>query len=282
MPLGYTAFVQDNMTTSLGKVSDYDDLLQDILQPNLANQQALDHLRAQKASLIESLLTQQAWIWQGGNWVFDNNASLLAESTLQSLRQAEGQIDAVQMSLSQPLIANIQNLQNMNFGISDNKIFESNQKLTNAMHLQILAQGLSYLPTESELSRIRAVADQCPLDGGIAVYQARAMMEAFTGEVFEDKAKCKKVENRGSTVRLDEVTVAPNPASRVVTVAWGNKQYMNIKIVDALGKSIYDAPVEQDAETQSIDVADWVNGIYYIYLYDATGTTITKKLVINK
>jgi hypothetical protein len=57
---------------------------------------------------------------------------------------------------------------------------------------------------------------------------------------------------------------------------------MNIKIFDALGKSIYDAPVEQDAETQSIDVADWVNGIYYIYLYDATGTTITKKLVINK
>jgi Secretion system C-terminal sorting domain len=282
IPLGYAAFVQDNMTTSLGKVSDYDDLLQDVLQPNPAHQQALDQLRAQKASLIESLLTQQAWIWQGGNWVFDNNASLLAESTLQSLRQAEGQIDAVQISLSQPLIANIQNLQNMNFGISDNKIFESNQKLTNAMHLQILAQGLSYLPTESELSRIRAVADQCPLDGGIAVYQARAMMEAFTGEVLEDKAKCKKVENRGSTARLDEVTIAPNPASRVVTVAWGNKQYMNIKVFNALGGSIYDAPVEQDAETQSIDVADWVNGIYYIYLYDATGTTITKKLVINK
>jgi hypothetical protein len=177
----------------------------------------------------------------------------------------------------------------LNSAIITTEITEANRvTMNNLIH--------SYLTTDldsaiNDYTTIFAIANQCPYAGGLAVYQARAIIHSLNDTVeFDDDALCLldgvfKQSNKKNLKEISqEVFVRPNPASDLVTVSLLNKEdgICEIKIFDNLGVEVVKKQMNcKDAQIK-LDVKSLPSGVYFIKMYNQSSWNFVQKLVITR
>lgn len=121
-------------------------------------------------------------------------------------------------------LAQVSGLLTQNNGITSNNTWISNRKTVNRIYLETLAQGID-TATAQQMSDLLAVANQCLLEGGDAVLQARAMYNGFAKEplVIDDSDICTLGNPRQQNAQPSgsmpyHTTLAPNPARDAFTL----------------------------------------------------------------
>lgn len=116
------------------------------------------------------------------------------------------------------------------------------------------------------LNQIKSIADQCPDDGGFAVFAARAWYRRFEPMArWEGLSNC--LEER-PIVTLDEaipalgMKVSPNPATNRLQVVFDTEPMPESRFLmfDLTGKKVLDQPLNNSKST--FDITDLPPGLY--------------------
>ncbi|MCW5922879.1 MAG: hypothetical protein KIS77_11080 [Saprospiraceae bacterium] len=124
------------------------------------------------------------------------------------------------------LAAEIPGILALNNSIASSDTWVANRKTVNRIYLEAIASGVD-TATQQQISDLLAVANQCALEGGDAVLQARAIYNALAEEplMLNDMEICelgvgersdKSVAGQNHTAH--QVSIAPNPARDVFTL----------------------------------------------------------------
>ncbi len=174
----------------------------------------------------------------------------------------------------------------LNSGISTSGLYDDNEKTLNAIYLQTEAKGLPVLLAHK--NTIRAIAEQCALDGGDAVYRARAWYAQFTGTMISED-DCISTGGRESlkdaqeSVEKEELRLFPNPASQMLNVEYNAGTDQMLTFYNQFGVELRRLPLKEGGNKLTIDLKGLPDGIYLVKVQDGTaGSGISKKLVIHK
>jgi hypothetical protein len=139
----------------------------------------------------------------------------------------------------------------LNAGIPATDALVANRKALNRIWLETLASG-NYNATQGQLDDLLAVAEQCFLEGGDAVLQARALYGALAQPLsFDDISICGgEIEERNQRdLKVQSafaVKVVPNPAKDQFSVqASGVPEgaWLHVQIADLNGKILKDTRI---------------------------------------
>jgi len=177
-----------------------------------------------------------------------------------------------------------------NDAISTAEIFETNQKSYNEVYLQTIAKDIFEFTTNQQ-EIIANIADQCPLTGGRAVLNARAI-RSFYEQVQYDDTKCQRTEERNYDNKLqqDEVSelefyVFPNPAKDLITISLNQPLNDNtvLLVSDMLGNNIIQRELKAGISNVEVGVQQLTSGVYTVHIFNEQGlTTTSKKITILK
>lgn len=279
----YSSFIQNEQNSSVGKTTAYETELRHTLNISHSDLSALQQLQQDRQNISENIAEQAVWKWENEQLVFDADAQQAVNTMTEQLQQIESALDAVQNNLREGVVSNVAILALDNAAIPASDIFEINQQTVNALHLQLLKHGIDYQPDNVELQQIANIAQQCPFTGGLAVYQARAMLEAFTGEVVDDPSACVNVIERSTKTMINSgnISIAPNPANRQIIVN-SMTPVTGITVFNALGNLVYTISGSSESTGYIIDVATWADGFYFIQVNDKKGQQTIHKIVVSK
>ncbi|MCO6490754.1 MAG: T9SS type A sorting domain-containing protein, partial [Phaeodactylibacter sp.] len=133
--------------------------------------------------------------------------------------------------------------------------------------------GLSEMPVE-DVGVLENIALQCPLEGGSAVFSARAFLAVATRQVlWHDDIECGGGEAQRLSAPVDaqpgiveEVAIYPNPAKEQVIVDWRHSegQVINIQLLDIYGKAHQQIPIEPGAKNCVLSISHLKAGLYMV------------------
>ena len=178
----------------------------------------------------------------------------------------------------------IQNLLTLNAGVSTSSVMIANHQTLNNIVLHLLANDESQ-PSEATLSVLAAIAGQCPISGGDAVYEARAIVERITGATFEDAVLC-NTGNRPSNERTisttfsaGQVQVFPNPTTGMISWAGLEGEAVTLQVFNALGQQV----AERNSTENGVDLSHLPSGVYHIKFLTSDNTIrLNKSVVLEK
>ena len=136
-------------------------------------------------------------------------------------------------------------------------------------------------------------ANQCPIEGGSAVYQARAIL-ALQGVIqdYDDQALCGRVKafqrpptSGGKTAPVYKtLQVYPNPTRDVVMVKWTISDFQkgHLVINDLFGRQLLTRVLESGSNTIELDLSALSSGVYFIQVKLDDQTPMAHKVVISK
>jgi len=168
---------------------------------------------------------------------------------------------------------------------SDN-LLEQNRKTVQQLYLQTIGLGIAHL-TPQQLAEAEAIAVQCPLEGGSAVYAARALYRLNIDRVFMDDSLCstsqerRAVEGKMLTSYGKWIRLIPNPAADFVTVEGldiSQDQLVEISLLDITGKLCLSRIVEQGDIVLS--TATLSEGVYICQVKLQGKPPVSLKLII--
>ena len=173
-------------------------------------------------------------------------------------------------ALAQARQTQIADLIALNTVVSPTLDCDANHRTVNGIVLRLLGSEDTQ-PTEMELSTLDAIAKQCPLKGGDAVYVARSIVAYHTGNSYEQSVDCTEIEERGTGSYLgNTVKFFPNPTTGWLNWSTPFESAARIRVVDALGRVI----LERESPTNSADLSGLPNGLYYVQLVSTTGSLL--------
>jgi Secretion system C-terminal sorting domain len=178
----------------------------------------------------------------------------------------------------------IQNLLTLNAGVGTSTVCVANHNLVNNIVLNLLATDETE-PSATNLTILEVIAAQCPIEGGDAVYEARAIVERLTGQTFDDAITCasgsRPSNGRDNSERIATSSIAffPNPTSGLLQWTGTEGKIVTIRIFDQLGVMVK----EQNVENPQVDLSLLPNGLYFIQMMGAEGTLLlTQKISLLK
>lgn len=211
----------------------------------------------------------------------DCKTAVFAEryATLVSQRNtAAAQLEAYYFSLDTARINKIDALLTLNTAVVDTILPATNQKDYNDILLRLLKTDT--LAT-GDLATLVAIAEQCPLQGGDAVYEARAIVGHFTGEAFDDYEICDDAQQREK--RLDtsklpqQIRLYPNPTTGLVY--W---QGINGPAVAEVYNHLGQLQLRRELPDASLDLGKLPAGAYWIRLLCEGFTPFTHSVFLVK
>ena len=168
-------------------------------------------------------------------------------------------------------------------------IVESNQQTVNTQILQKLITP-SYVYSLSDITSIDVIANQCPLEGGNAVYQARILLMAIAANVIEFDDNCDyNVERSMQTMQTNSIEepeilfkLYPNPNNGTMLLDYklNATDKAEIKIYDVAGKLI--SKYELNSSSTQINIHDdLLNSSIYFYQIKVNDRVVqSDKLII--
>ena len=139
----------------------------------------------------------------------------------------------------------------------------------------------------SVLASIKDIADQCPKDGGYAVYDARTIYISYFHDArWDDLTNCDEgIEERTIAPAEEEWTmqIAPNPSDKQVFISFDRAlpSAMTLQISDASGKVVYVGQVEKGQQSLSIQTNEFQAGIYFVDVQGAIAFPQHRFVVIH-
>jgi hypothetical protein len=163
-------------------------------------------------------------------------------------------------------------------------LLEQNRKTVQRIYLQTMGMGIAQLNAQ-QLAEAEAIAVQCPLDGGSAVFAARALYHLNVDRVFLDDSICVPVQERKEVHAIHPIgeglSLVPNPSNEVVTIE-GLKQFMDqrveISLLDITGKVCFNKAIEtRDATISTIGLLE---GVYICQIKISGNPPVALKLIV--
>jgi len=165
---------------------------------------------------------------------------------------------------------------------------EQNYKDVNDIYISLLdgnaIDSLQYQMLES-------IAMQCPQQGGIAVYRARALLEVIDDNIRQWDDNCSSSSrlasgspSENSSGQTPDVFLYPNPNDGNMTLSYILPEHQQGKLVvyDLMGNVVSTTTLASGSQQQSINLSQLSSGVYY---YQVTyGDMIIKndKIIIVK
>ena len=162
----------------------------------------------------------------------------------------------------------------------------------NDAHLAYYAKYESN-PDSTDLIGLNAIANQCPLLGGHAVYRARALLTVFTGQQvdYQDSLTCAQGQafyapypsGQASQVLSDRVLIYPNPASDQVHLSWAIPvaQTSTLRVTDLLGRLMLQVKIQPGQVSHVLPVSSLQNGLYWFQI-ELDGSRSLQQVMINR
>ncbi|HNM26305.1 MAG TPA: T9SS type A sorting domain-containing protein, partial [Saprospiraceae bacterium] len=191
---------------------------------------------------------------------------------------AATQLEALYFSIDTTRRNQIQTLASLNAAVTTSLASDTNHKTVNAIVFQLL---LSDTLAAGDLAVLEAIAGQCPLEGGDAVYEARAIVMQLTGADFNDLDICASA-NR-SIVRTEKKAEAktvlyPNPTTGLVRWAESATDLVQVEVYDPFGRLL----LTRLTTDPYIDLRPLPDGRYWIRLYSPAGGSTVQQVILVK
>jgi hypothetical protein len=87
----------------------------------------------------------------------------------------------------------------------------------------------------------------------------------------------------GPTERVQApLSIAPNPASEQVQIAWEGKEAGSLRVFDAAGRLVWEQPVSSGSQLHTLAVADWPPGLYSVAAESPGGVRRSGRFVVMR
>jgi hypothetical protein len=201
-----------------------------------------------------------------------------------ALRQKMAQWYGYENGLKAAYNSQLPALLSENAAITTSNTFADNEKTLNTLRLthQYLTGSTPADPVV--LERVKSIADQCPKEGGFAVYEARtAYRNYFPQQTWDDRTLC-KVELRSTPSRSTSANpsywVQPNPANQSVGFYASQLPETPTKVNLYAFTGALVATQVFISNALTIDTQQLPAGMYYYTIHNESGTLQSGKLII--
>lgn len=133
-------------------------------------------------------------------------------------------------------------------------------------------QSLSYDEDSISVHQLDSLASLCPMYHGLAVYQARALLDAIS--YFEyDPSTCEyavpsQEDKKEIEVQVDEwrVIVYPNPSRDYIYVlkSRGQQELLNLTLRNSIGVVVKKLDMRELDTYVKLEISDLIPGVYYL------------------
>jgi hypothetical protein len=193
---------------------------------------------------------------------------------------ASSQINAIDASLLMQTAVQIELIKLQNQALNANEIWEVNQKSVNDWTLSALNGEELNLELAPE---VFAIANQCPLEGGDAVYEARGLYATFFDDLleFDDNRLCHEVNERQNKVEKPDngLTIYPNPVDDILYIKGNDFENAYYSISNNLGQIVKNGKVT----SSSIITSDLFPGLYLFSITDPISNKfIAYKFIVER
>jgi hypothetical protein len=155
-------------------------------------------------------------------------------------------------------------------GIVPSDLIENNQVRINNLYYNTIGSGADEInPVQAD--SILEIAIQCPLLGGNAVYEARALYLHYDADYeYNDELTCLQagIVMRKKQVLKDGIsaTVFPNPAKEIATLKYNIATDGEVIVFNSLGNLLSKINLEADQTEIAISLKNYASGIYILKL----------------
>ncbi|MBK9275196.1 MAG: right-handed parallel beta-helix repeat-containing protein [Flavobacteriales bacterium] len=180
---------------------------------------------------------------------------------------------------------NADNIQDANAGVAASELIEENEKVVNDIYLATVGKDLNVF-TATQANDLFAIANQCPMRGGNAVFKARSLYWLINDDYdFDDPLLCQP---HGIIVKdmavqpVNGMTVVPNPASDEVTLIL-NRPLVELgvfEVYDAIGAQVMQQIMPMELPRISFSTAALAPAIYHYQVRGPSGIIGVGKLTI--
>ncbi len=214
--------------------------------------------------------------------------SVLVQQRLQEMQNieiAEANADTLSGAIIAQRVLGADAIVLENSGIATNLVFESNKYAVNDIYLSTVAKDILEF-NQIQTDTLMAIAFQCPLTGGSAVYEARSLLAMALDTVYNDSLLCSGVDNRGSGKvgenKENGFSLFPNPAKQEVNVLLPGNSLQNGKVVisNAMGIRVVDRPIRKGDVRVTIKTSSLAPGFYLLTIFDSKTKIFSEQLVI--
>jgi len=151
--------------------------------------------------------------------------------------------------------------------IGTSRLIEENTKQVNDIWLATVAQEVDTLST-AQAATLLAIADQCPMLGGNAVYAARALYRQVNDTLaWDDQLLCLPHGIIVKSVQQEDVatlTIVPNPARDNATLVLDRplEQPGMLKVLDMTGKEVLRLDIPEGELRTEFAIGALASGLY--------------------
>ncbi|MCC7506031.1 MAG: right-handed parallel beta-helix repeat-containing protein, partial [Saprospiraceae bacterium] len=268
-----TTFKTSRSTQPVGKLASIAEERAKLYQLTSAQHSTLEGYRTTFLQKTAEIRTQDS-LRQAGSMINES-----AYATLVSQRNiAADQIQAFYYTLDTARISKINTLLVQNTAVVDTILPATNQKGLNDILLR-------FLKTDSlatgDLDDLIAIAEQCPLEGGDAVLEARALVGHFTGQGFDDYTACGNAQQRQFINSEKDGAVVlkwyPNPTTGMIFFP-DIQGEVKAEVYNQLGQ----LQLRQNLTDARLDLGLLPNGVYVVRLLREEQAPVTRSVVLNK
>jgi hypothetical protein len=185
-------------------------------------------------------------------------------------------------------------LRSQNGSIAVTEVYEYNEKEVNDIYLSWLSTAFEALDS-AEMAALQAIAEQCPYEGGNAVYRARAFLTVLTQQYvsYNDSLLCVPLELL--RVRSDKemllqtakddtgLRIFPNPAQTEINITWNVPAETPgmLMMYDVFGRQVQQQVLAAGANAHTLNIGDLPEGLYFFRLR-FLGWDAIRKIVISR
>jgi len=174
--------------------------------------------------------------------------------------------------------------------LSPSQLWESNEKTVRGIYLATVGTDTVLTLNGTQTGQLEAIAVQCPLEGGTAVYWARMLLEMLAGSraIYHDADSCEAASERYQEmerlVKPSSVRVYPNPTSGMFRVEYdlGDKPVAVFMLYNSLGQQVLQQRLPDAYGTMLVNMAHSPTGTYYFVVSGLGGQGSSGKILISK
>ncbi len=220
----------------------------------LALYRAEQEARAEQLRQLDSLR-------YAGQSVSESVYQAAQEASAEAREQYEAYADALIAARRAQAAA----LATQNSGITTDALPAANHKAVNAALLHLLQTDTL---SAADAAALADIAEQCPLEGGDAVYEARALLGG--GVYYDDDALCglaqwrsREVPRLPAQAQPTREMLYPNPTNGLLY--WSGAQPVRIRLLNATGQLTLDQPLVGS----TLPIGLLPEGLYVAQVFDA-------------
>lgn len=191
--------------------------------------------------------------------------------------EAQGDYETYWDDLVEARQTQIQSLLTLNAAVSVSLTPAVNHKTVNAIVLNFL---LSDTLATGNLATLESIAEQCPLEGGDAVYEARAIVSYYTGSDYDDYTLCASPQPRQQQISRKPSELAkglslyPNPTTGEVFLPVSDE--VLVRVFNNIGQ----LQIEKTVSDSRLNLSQLQPGVYRFQLFREGQMLTTQNVVL--